>query len=149
MKYTATVRDVEEGTYVDSNSFVYGMCESIGKTLEFDKLPDYYGDGNWYEDVNDKYYYHASWLKDIKPTGENEMQIKYLVVSVRKSDGMVFFPDGAQCKGGIDDFESALGVAKNKAKNNSDAYIYVVYKCVPVASVELDNPPTKVTYYSD
>lgn len=142
MKYTAIVRDIEEGTYIHPASFVYGMRENVGNILTLTIQSD-----GWYRDEDDGYVYHPSWLKDITPVGENKMSTKYLVVSVRKSDGMVFFPDGAQRKDGIDDFDTALKVAQEKACKNSDAYTYTVYKCLPVASVELDNPPTKVTYY--
>lgn len=77
------------------------------------------------------------------------MDTKYLVVSVRKSDGQTFFPENANHRKGIDSFQTALEIAQEKARKNSDAYTYVVYKCTPVASVELDNPPTKVTDYSE
>lgn len=74
-------------------------------------------------------------------------ETKYLVVSVRKSDGQVFFPDNPNNRTGIEKLEDAVEIAKRKAQNNSDAYVYVVYQCVPMVSVELDSPPTKVTFY--
>jgi hypothetical protein len=77
----------------------------------------------------------------------NKPTEKYLVVSVRKSDGQTFFPENPNHRKGIDSYNTALEIAQKKAKSNSEDYMYVVYKCIPVLSVELDSPPTKVTWY--
>jgi hypothetical protein len=75
------------------------------------------------------------------------MDSKYLVVSVRKSDGQTFFPENPRHRKGINDLQTALDIATSKAQKNSSDYAYVVYLCQPVASVELDNKPVKVTLY--
>lgn len=77
------------------------------------------------------------------------MQSKYLVVSVRKSDGATFFPENVNHRKSIDDISVAIEIATKKARSNSENYAYVVYECIPIISVELDNPPVKVTHYSN
>ncbi len=74
------------------------------------------------------------------------MQSKYLVVSVRKSDGATFFPENVNHRKGIDNLSVAIEIATKKARNNSENYAYVVYKCTPLISVELDNSPIKINY---
>jgi len=73
---------------------------------------------------------------------------KYLVVSVRKSDGQTFFPENANHRNGIDELEVAIKIATARAQKNSPDYYYAVYLCIPVAEVELEEKPTKVTLYS-
>ncbi len=75
------------------------------------------------------------------------MKTKYLVVSVRKSDGQPFFPENPRHRKGIDDLQTAMNIAAAKAQKNSADYAYVVYVCTPVASVELDEKPVKVTFF--
>ena len=72
---------------------------------------------------------------------------KYLVVSVRKSDGQTYFPENANHRKGIESLEVAVKIATEKAQKNSSDYYYAVYLCVPVAVVELDEKPAKVTLY--
>lgn len=88
-------------------------------------------------------------LNDTKTESDNSMkpETKYLVVNVRKSDGQTFFPDNPRHRKGIDNYSDAVQIANRKARENSSDYLYVVYRCEPVVSVELDNPPTKVTFY--
>lgn len=76
-----------------------------------------------------------------------QAESKYLVVSVRKSDGQTFFPENPNHRKGIDDLQTAVNIATAKAQKNSPDYRYVVYLCSPVASVELDEKPVKVTLY--
>lgn len=76
-----------------------------------------------------------------------QAESKYLVVSVRKSDGQTFFPENPNHRKGIDDLQTAVNIATEKARKNSTDYAYVVYLCQPVASVELDEKPVKVTLY--
>lgn len=87
--------------------------------------------------------------EDFEPYEENKMtpETKYLVVSVRKSDGQTFFPENANHRKGIDDLQVAVDIATEKARKNSTDYAYVVYRCEPVASIELDDKPVKVTVY--
>jgi len=70
---------------------------------------------------------------------------KFVVVSVRKSDGTVFFPDNPRHRKGIEDYETALEIAKRRARELSSDYAYVVYHCMPITSVEKDLTPLKVT----
>jgi hypothetical protein len=76
-------------------------------------------------------------------------ETKFLVVNVRKSDGQTFFPDNPRHRKGIDDYADALRIANKKVQENSPDYMYVVYQCVPVVSVQKENPvpPVKVTFY--
>jgi hypothetical protein len=76
-----------------------------------------------------------------------QAESKYLVVSVRKSDGQTFFPENPNHRKGISDLQTAINIATSKAQKNSSDYAYVVYLCSPVASVELDDKPVKVTIY--
>lgn len=76
-----------------------------------------------------------------------QAESKYLVVSVRKSDGQTFFPENPNHRKGIVDLNTAIEIATSKAQKNSSDYAYVVYLCSPVASVELDDKPVKVTIY--
>ena len=70
---------------------------------------------------------------------------RYIVVSVRKSDGTTYFPDNPRHRKGIDDYQTALEIAKRKARELSPDYYYAVYQCTPVAVVEKDLAPLKVT----
>ena len=70
---------------------------------------------------------------------------KYLVVSVRKSDGQTFFPDNPRHRKGIDTYSDALRIAERKARELSSDYYYVVYLCEPRTIVEIDDRPVKVT----
>lgn len=78
----------------------------------------------------------------------NKPESKYLVVSVRKSDGQTFFPENANHRKGIDDLKTALDIAAAKARKNSQDYMYVVYQCIPVAAVELADRPVSVTMFA-
>lgn len=68
---------------------------------------------------------------------------KYLVVAVRKSDGQTFFPDNPRHRKGISDYMDAEKIAKHKASTLSEDYYYVVYRCIPVAGYEKDDPPVR------
>lgn len=72
---------------------------------------------------------------------------KYLVVAVRKSDGQTFFPENRNHRKGIDDLNTALNIAKEKARNNSEDYWYVVYQCLPKWAVEKEPPTPPVKVY--
>ena len=76
-----------------------------------------------------------------------EAESKYLVVSVCKSDGVIFFLENPRYRRGIDNLQNTINIATSKAQKNSSDYAYVVYLCSPVASVELDDKPVKVTLY--
>lgn len=79
-----------------------------------------------------------------------QAESKYLVVSVRKSDGQTFqtfFLENPNHRKGIDDLQTAVNIATEKARKNSTDYVYVVYLCSPVASVELNEKPVKVMLY--
>ena len=72
---------------------------------------------------------------------------KYLVVSVRKSDGQTFFPENPNHRKGIDNYQDAVRIAEKKARQNSTDYLYVVYECKPIVSIEVDNTPLKYIAY--
>lgn len=73
---------------------------------------------------------------------------KYLVVSVRKSDGQTFFPENPNHRKGIVNYAEAVKIAERKARQNSLDYFYAVYECKPVMSIELDTTPLKYTPYN-
>lgn len=77
----------------------------------------------------------------------NKPEIKYIVVSIRKSDNKMFIPDSREQRNAIDSFVEAEELAKEKARNNSEDYWYVVFSCTPISAYERDTHPVKETYF--
>lgn len=76
----------------------------------------------------------------------NLMQDKYVILNVRISDGKVFISDYP--KPGVFSLEDAQSMAKDRAKNNSTDYVYVVAKAEIVSAYVQDFPPVKEQHFT-
>lgn len=75
---------------------------------------------------------------------------KFVVGSIRKKDGAVFFPEGRLGqKRYFDNFDDALEEAERKAKSNSADYRYVVFGVIEAVSVSLREPIVEITWTID